>query len=353
MHTNAPHHREAAQKILGANADKASAAQVISTWEANDLEEAIVDAGGCAAEMRSITQWRRHEQGVAVMREPLINWCEVGNADETISAKGGPPSVTNEKPLAGLRVLDLTRVLAGPVATRFLARFGANVLRIDPLDWDEGVVIPEVTVGKRCAGLNLKSEEGRNSLRQSLRDADILVHGYRPGALAGLGFDSDTLRKINPRLIDVSLCAYGWTGPWRDRRGFDSLVQMSCGIAHEGMIRAGASNPTPLPAQALDQATGYLMAAAALRALRIRRGGGPILAARLSLARTAMLLIESLSNEKTPLLAPETTEDLESAIENTFWGPARRVRFPVQIGGFAGAFPHPAGPLRTSPARWE
>ena len=110
-------------------------------------------------------------------------------------------------------MLDLTRVLAGPVATRFLAAFGADVLRIDPFAWDEPGVVPEVTVGKRCAGLNLHNADDRNCFVDLLKAADVVVHGYRPGALDGLGFGPEERRKLNPRLIDISLCAYGWTGP--------------------------------------------------------------------------------------------------------------------------------------------
>jgi crotonobetainyl-CoA:carnitine CoA-transferase CaiB-like acyl-CoA transferase len=192
--------------------------------------------------------------------------------------------------LKDVRVLDLTRVLAGPVATRFLAGFGANVLRIDPPWWSEPGVEPEVTIGKRRAGLDLRNVDDRSRFEALLARADVLIHGYRPGALDGLGLGASRRREIAPALIEVSLNAYGWTGPWRGRRGFDSLVQMSSGIADEGMRRTEAAYPVPLPVQALDHATGLLMAAAALRALRLRRDTGKVLSARLSLARTAAML---------------------------------------------------------------
>ena len=137
---------------------------------------------------------------------------------------------------------------------------------------------------------HLESQAGRETFEALLAQANVLVHGYRLGALAGMGYGPDDLRRIAPHLIDVSLCAYGHTGPWSHRRGFDSLVQMSTGIAHEGMVRAGADRPKPLPVQALDHGTGYLMAAAVLRALRVRNETGRCDSARLSLARTAALL---------------------------------------------------------------
>lgn len=160
------------------------------------------------------------------------------------------------RPLAGIKVLDFTRVLAGPVATRFLAGLGADVLRIDPPEWDEPGVVPDVILGKRCARLDLHTAEDRRVFEALLARADIVVHGYRPGAMARLGYDEGERRTINPGLVDVSLCAYGWTGPWAGRRGFDSLVQMSIGIAEAGMRWQQAERPVPLPVQALDHATG-------------------------------------------------------------------------------------------------
>jgi crotonobetainyl-CoA:carnitine CoA-transferase CaiB-like acyl-CoA transferase len=185
-----------------------------------------------------------------------------------------------------------------------------------------------------------------------VEDAEILVHGYRPNALANLGFDGETLRKLNPSLIDISLCAYGWNGPWKNRRGFDSLVQMSCGIAGYGMRMSGAQKPVPLPVQALDHATGYFMAAAALYALHRKRQHGEVLVARLSLARTAQLL---MNNQRTTLhkhgckLEPK---DMNSAIENTGWGDAHRVRWPLEIAGREARWSHRAAALKSASATW-
>ena len=140
-----------------------------------------------------------------------------------------------KRPLSGLRVLDLFRVLAGPVATRFLSSFGADVLRIDPHHLNESLPTIEMSVGKRRAGLDLNLPESKSRLTDLMKVADVLVHGYRPDALQRMGFGDDARHAIDPGLIDVSLSAYGWTGPWANRRGFDSLVQMSCGIADTGM----------------------------------------------------------------------------------------------------------------------
>lgn len=346
LHTNAPHHRAAALSVLGGSADRSELAQKVEQWDADALEGAIVEAGGCAAVMRGLDAWSAHPQGRAVCREPLIHWRDHPRIDPQPGRKD--PS----RPLAGIRVLDLTRVLAGPVAGRFLAAYGANVLRIDPPDWDEPGVVPEVTLGKRCAMLDLTSRDDRVVFEGLLADADILLHGYRADALTGLGYGSEQMRTINPGLIDVSLNAYGWTGPCINRRGFDSLVQMSSGIAEYGMRMSVAGRPQPLPVQALDHATGYLMAAAVLHALSERASAGHIRSARLSLARVAHLLGASNRPEITGGLAAETPRDLDPHVEHTHWGPARRIRFPLTIAAIDHGWDHPAGALRSAPARW-
>ncbi len=263
LHTNAPHHRAAALSVLGVAADRQAVVAAVARWNAQDLEMAIVGNKGCAAAMRSLSEWQAHPQGLAVNRAPLIDARATDDRAQPVFA------ATCERPLQGVRVLDLTRVLAGPVATRFPAGLGADVLRIDPPTWDEPGVIPDVTLGKRCARLDLRDPEDRARLIELRSRADVLVHGYRPDALETLGLDTLLRRETRPGLVDVSVNAYGWTGPWRNRRGFDSLVQMSVGIADAGMTAVGRDRPTPLPVQALDHATGYPLAAAAVRGLKL------------------------------------------------------------------------------------
>jgi crotonobetainyl-CoA:carnitine CoA-transferase CaiB-like acyl-CoA transferase len=252
----------------------------------------------------------------------------------------------------GLRVLDCTRVLAGPVATRFLAGFGAEVLRVDPPDWDEPAVAPEVTLGKRCARIDVKTEVGRERFAAILSEADVFVHGLRPGALARLGFDGAARRAIRPGLIDVSLDAYGWTGPWAGRRGFDSLVQMSTGIAVHGMRRFGVDRPKPLPVPALDHAAGYVMAAAALVGLTQRLASRRAFEARTSLARMADLLMSRQADDAGASLHPADASDFAGDREETAWGPARRLVPPLEIEGTPMAWRLPASPLGSAPAEW-
>ena len=239
-----------------------------------------------------------------------------------------------------------------PPATRFLAGYGADVLRIDPPDWNEPAVEPEVTLGKRCARLDLRLAADRTRFERLIAETDVFVHGYRPEALDGLGFGEDMRRAVNPGLVDVRLDAYGWSGPWWNRRGFDSLVQMSTGIAAAGMEWRSADKPVPLPVQALDHATGYLMAAAAVRGLTLRLTEEETLTARLSLARTAELLVAARGATSETNASSLSDTDASPAIEATGWGPARRVLPPVSISGATMAWDRPASRLGSAPAGW-
>jgi hypothetical protein len=346
LHTNAPHHRAAAERVLGKVADRDEMANKVAQWHAAELEQAIVDEGGCAAQMRSWQAWQTHPQGLAVNAEALVQ-------RQTFTATTDKPWLGSvARPLAGIKVLDLTRVLAGPVASRFLASLGADVLRIDSPTWDEAGVVPEMTLGKRCARLDLKSPEGRQVFEALLKDADILFHGYRADALEQLGYTASALQTLAPGLIDVSLNAYGWSGPWRNRRGFDSLVQMSSGIADAGMAWKQADKPVPLPVQALDHATGYLMAASAIQALSERLKSGRGGSARLSLARTAALLVEAGQVPAQPALRAEQASDQGLLVEQTAWGPAHRLLAPVTISGTPLQWDLPAGELGAHRAQW-
>jgi CoA-transferase family III len=346
IHTNAPHHRATALSVLGCEPDRQTIANIIATWTATDLEAAIVANGGCAARLATQQEWLAHPQGVAVSTEPLVRW-EAPNQPLTCKWQPAP-----ERPLAGLRVLDLTRVIAGPVATRFLAGFGADVLRIDPPGWDEPGVVPEVTLGKRCATLDLKSLAGRETFLGLLAKADVLVHGYRSDALEKLGLGAAVRQDIRPGLIDISLDAYGHTGPWTKRRGFDSLVQFSTGISSTSTEWRGTITPTSLPVQALDHATGYLIAAAAVRGLVSRLTGTGPTCARLSLARTAKLLLDHKGMPTSDDFWPSKDSDFNTAIENSDWGPCQRLASPVTLQSAAMFWERPATKLGSAKAAW-
>jgi crotonobetainyl-CoA:carnitine CoA-transferase CaiB-like acyl-CoA transferase len=347
LHTNAPRHKAAALGVLGlsndASADRAAVEAAVAAWGGEELERAVVSAGGCAAVMRSADEWARHPQGRALATEPLVAW-----STGQIAAVRENWRPTPQRPLAGLRVLDLTRVIAGPVATRFLASLGAHVLRVDPPDWNEPAVVPDMTLGKRATRIDATTTVGRDALERLIAHSDVLVHGYRPGALDAI-VAPERRRDLRPGLVEVALDAYGWRGPWSERRGFDSLVQMSSGIAEAGMRWADAAKPTPLPVQALDHATGYLAAAAALVAVERMRREGVSSSARLSLARTALEL---------PLAQPVEIADRPARAERpstriaTPWGDADVLCSPLTVGDLS--FNYERGPtdLGSDEPRW-
>ncbi len=344
LHTNAQHHRAAALSTLGSPKTPEHAVQEIANWEGESLERAIVQAGGCAAKLRTSQEWLSHPQGQAVGAAPIVKW----DKSPTQPSQWRPVSL--KRPLSGLRVLDMTRVLAGPVATRFLASLGADVLRIDPPQWNEDGNAIEMTVGKTCAGLDLHDKRDRATFRTLIRDADVFVHGLRSDALDKLGFDANSCRALNPGLITVSLNAYGWTGPWVNRRGFDSLVQRSSGLAIEKNSAVSA-----LPYQVLDHATGYLMAAAVLHALRYQRVSGQVLSARLSLARQAKLLEDHISSVETYDQSERTSQitEEEGHIEQTDWGKLRRRTLPYRIEGVEVGWDIAAHRLRSDAPVWR
>jgi CoA transferase family III len=346
LHTNLPQHRAATLRVLGCSGTRNAVVDAVRLWRRDALEDAIVAENGVAAAMRSRIDWLAHPQGHAVSQDPLIGW----RLERTVSLRDRPACI--EKPLAGLRVLDLTRVLAGPIATRTLAGFGADVLRVDPPGWDEPGVIPDISLGKRCVYLDLTQSDHRSKFETLLADADILVHGYRPGALDGLGYGLSRRDELAPNRIEVTLDAYGWQGPWAQRRGFDSLVQMSAGIADSGRIWANAVRPSPLPVQALDHATGYLMAAAVLSALSASARGDNIAIAHLSLARTAELLSGLPKSAAGGKIDQPIDADFAPSVEFSGWGPGHRLKPPLSIGGTKMAWTTGAAKLGTGSAVW-
>ncbi|MBV9661333.1 MAG: CoA transferase [Acidimicrobiales bacterium] len=248
------------------------------------LEERVVAAGGVAAAVRSASDWAVHPRGQAIAAEPLIGHRVI---------PGAPPRVRRESrlPAEEVRVIDLTRIIAGPVCTRYLGALGAKVLRIDPPgkpDLEPGSVADSL-LGKRSAALDLSTSAGATVLHSLLHQADVIVCGYRPGSLERFGLGPEDLAKRHPGLVQVYLSAWGHSGPWAGRRGFDSVVQAPTGIAL-AESRDG-EQPGAMPCQLLDHGTGYLAAAAVLDGLRRQAIGGGTHIRTLSLARTAHWLV--------------------------------------------------------------
>jgi hypothetical protein len=348
LHTNYAYHRAAVAKVLEAD-DRDAVRAAVSEWKAADLEAAVVAAGGCAAAMHDRDEWLASAPGAAVAHAPALAVTGRPLPAGGLAGAGRAEGPAGQ-PYAGVRVLDLTRVIAGPIGTRFLAAYGADVLRLDPPGFAEvGALLPETTAGKRTAAVDLRAPAGRAAFERLVAGADVLVTGLRAEALARLGYDDTALAALNPALITASHNAYGWDGPWRDRRGFDSLVQMSCGIA----AAAGGDGPVPLPVQALDHATGYLLAAAVGRALTARLTRGVAGRIRASLVGTANLLWSFPRPADLGDLPPRPGPgDIPLVDARTAWGPARRVPVPGEIQGITPELRVEAGPLGRHEPAW-
>jgi crotonobetainyl-CoA:carnitine CoA-transferase CaiB-like acyl-CoA transferase len=280
LHTNLPHHRAGTLKLLGCDHDRAAVQRALDQWQAYALEDAAGETGLVITATRSFAEWDEHPQGRAIAGLPLFSIERIGDAPLQ-------PLPQGDRPLSGIKVLDLTRVIAGPVCGRTLAVHGADVLLVtaahlpamEPLVIDNGR-------GKLAAHLDLRDAGARDTLAGLLREADIFVQGYRPGAIAQYGFSPEQAARIRPGIVCVSLCAYGDAGPWASRRGFDSLVQNANGLNVAEAEVAGSSQPKPLPTQALDHGTGTLMAFGAMTALARRAQQGGSWHVRCSLAQT-------------------------------------------------------------------
>jgi crotonobetainyl-CoA:carnitine CoA-transferase CaiB-like acyl-CoA transferase len=282
-HANYPWHRTALIEALGVLPEVDQVAAAIRQVPSAEIEDRVVSAGGVAAVVRAAPEWATHEQGQALSLEPLIGHRSIPGAPPRRRPSGGLPA-------AGVRVLDLTRVIAGPVCTRYLGALGAEVLRIDPPrkpDMEPGS-LADTLLAKRSALLNLAALDEVEVLSRLLKHADVVVSGYRPGSLEPFGLAPDQLAEAHPGLVVVQLSAWGHSGPWAQRRGFDSIVQAAAGIAVGEATEAG---PGALPCQLLDHGTGYLAAAAALDGLRRQTLEGGTHIRTVSLARTARWLV--------------------------------------------------------------
>jgi CoA-transferase family III len=311
IHANFAHHRDGALALLGLRAgdatSKADVERALQAWRAEDFEQTAAERGLVVAALRTHAQWQAHAQAAATATQPLFaiediavpaifHWAsgQLASQNQRWRAPVQPAGLTPVLPLQGLRVLDLTRILAGPICGRALAAYGADVLLVNAPHLPNIEAIADTSRGKRSAQLDLRTVQGKAVLRQLIADADIFVQGYRPGALQALGFGPEEAAAINPHIVYVSLSAYGDHGPWAQRRGFDSLVQTATGFNADESAAAGLNlatdAPRALPMQILDHATGYLMAFAALAALVQQKQQGGARHVRLSLARTGQWL---------------------------------------------------------------
>ncbi|WP_175794144.1 CoA transferase [Burkholderia ambifaria] len=350
LHANFPHHLHRILDVLGCGPRRDDVAAAIRTWDGAALDTALAEAGLCAALIRTPDEWAAHDQARALASLPLFEIERIGEAPVEAIGRGEP-----DQPLAGVRVLDLTRIIAGPVAGRTLASHGAQTLLVN------GPHLPNIASlvidngrGKRSTWIDLREAAGVAALRDLARHADVFLQAYRPGALAARGFSPQALAELRPGIVCVSVSAYGHAGPWSMRRGFDSLVQSASGIAWSEQRAAHSDGPRHLPCQALDHATGYLAAFGAMIALARRATEGGSWHVRLSLAQTGRWL-QSFGVVPDGLHAPELTpDDVRDRIDRSAspFGTIDAVRPAERLSATPPRFARPPVPLGTDDARW-
>ena len=288
IHANFPNHRAAAMSVLRVPEERDAVRQAVAKWDALELEEAILAAKGAGGMVRSMAEWAKHPQAAAIASLPLMEILKIGDSP-------AEPLPEAERPLSGIRVLDLTRVLAGPTSARTLAEHGADVMKITaPHLPNIGYQEYDTGHGKLQAHLDLRQPQDVETLRGLVRDADVFTQGYRPGTLGNRGLSPEALSQLRPGLVYVSMCAFSHVGPWASRRGFDTVVQTVSGITTRQAELFPGANPGPqfYPVSAIDYLTGYLMAFGAMVALarRAREGGSWLV--RISLAQTGRWLVD-------------------------------------------------------------
>ncbi|MFJ3310186.1 CoA transferase [Streptomyces sp. NPDC086549] len=347
-HANYPHHRARLLGALGlpegASAPVEDVAARFAERSALEVEETVYGAGGLAVALRTPEEWAAHGQSAVLAERPLVERERLDRAPARVFPHVGDSPLL---PAAGLRVLDLTRVLAGPVATRTLALLGADVLRVDAPQLPE---LPDLHadtgIGKRSATLDLTT--GRAAFEDLLAGADVVVTGYRPGALDRFGLSPRALAERRPGLVVAQVSAWGAYGPWGGRRGFDSLVQVATGIA---AIEGSAGHPGALPAQALDHGTGYLLAAAVLRALTEQSYDGGSRFVRLALARTGAWLTHGIEHGAAGDTAYDAA-DPRLAERDSALGRLRYAPPPVSFAGGPVDWARPPVPWGSDALRW-
>ncbi len=347
IHSNMPHHRDGALRLLGCEGTREATAAAVAKWTAGDLEDAFASAGLPTGMVRSRAEWHAHPQGLAVAELPLLEIVKIGEAPPE-------PAGAGPRALSGLRVLDLTRVIAGPVCGRTLAAYGADVLLVSAQHLPNlpGLVI-DTGFGKLSAWLDLRQPGDAAELRALARGADVFCQSYRPGALARLGLGSEELARLRPGIVYVTLSAFSHAGPWRERRGFETIIQSVSGMAHEQGLEAGGERPQHLPAQVVDHGTGYLAAFGAQIALarRAREGGSYLV--RVSLAQTGRWVdgLGRVDGRDTPDLTLEDVQDLVTDMDSLY-GRLRHVLSAARLEETPAFWSRPTVPLGTHPPAW-
>ncbi len=351
VHTNFAHHRDGLLRLLGLpegpDTPREQVAQRLLLWDAFALEEAAAAQGVLVAAYRTADEWQTHPQSAALAASKVVSIEKIGDAP----ALTWPALAHSARPLSGLRVLELTRILAGPVAGRTLAAYGADVLLVNSPHLPNIDAIIDTSRGKLSARADLRQDQGRAALNAALSQAHVFMQGYRPGALAALGHSAEAVAQKRPGIVVVSLSAYGETGPWANRRGFDSLVQTACGLNHQEAMACGGSKPLALPMQILDMASGFLMAFGAQAALLRQQREGGSWHVRVSLARTAQWLRE-FGGVDHGFTAPAPDFDGLMETSTCGYGELTASRHAARFSHTPAGWDRPSMPPGSHPLRW-
>jgi crotonobetainyl-CoA:carnitine CoA-transferase CaiB-like acyl-CoA transferase len=351
IHANFRHHRDGALRLLGLDpraATRDAAQAALMAWNAIDFETAMAQANLVATALRTFDEWDRTEQGRAIASQPLFTIERIGDA-APIELE---PLDTNQRPLEGVRILDLTRILAGPVGGRALAAYGADVMLVNSPHLPNIDAIADTSRGKRSVHVNLRAPEGRAAMNALVRQAHVFIQGYRPGGLGELGFGAQELAARRPGIVCVSLTAYGTQGPWAPRRGFDSLVQTAMGFNHAEGRAFGDGKPRPLPMQILDEASGYLMALGASAALRRQQLEGGSWHVQVSLAQTGHWL-RSLGRVSEGFKVAKPDIEPYTEIAPSGFGELKALRHSAQLERTPARWTRPSMPPGSDPPRWD
>ena len=362
LHTNFAHHRAAVVSLLGCEDTRDGVASALKEWTGDAFEQAAAGHGAIAARARTRAEWMQHPQWTAIADLPLIDIRKIGEAPPRPTPKGDGPTPkgvkfgpNGDRPLNGVRVMDLTRIIAGPVCGRALASHGADVMRIGAAHLPTiKQLVMDSGRGKRSVWIDLRDPAGLETLRHLAAQADVLVQGYRPGTLANKGVDPNALAEDYPGLIYGSLSAYGHSGPWAKRRGFDSIVQTASGVNDDEAQAAGEERPRALPSQTIDHASGFLLALGVIAALRRRTLEGGSWHVQVSLARTAEWLYSLGRVEDGLDQADVTRDDIADLLERSESGFGRlsAVRPAAQLSETPCAYTRPSVPPGHDPPAW-
>ena len=344
-HLNLPHLRQRVLGVLKCENTPEGVSSAVAKWNADDLDEAIARAQACGGIARTNAEWLAHPQGQYLAARPLVEIEKIGDS-------APEPWRAAERPLSGVRVLDLTRILAGPVAARTLAEHGAEVLMVAAPHLPQAAEhVRDTSHGKRSCFLDLAQPEQAAQLKTLVRGADVFSQGYRPGALDARGFGAQELAQLRPGLIYLSINCYGSGGPFAQRAGWEQVAQAVTGICRDN----GRDRPALIYEAACDWTTGYLGAYGVLLALARRAREGGSYHVRVSLCQAGMFIYRQGKVAPDPVAGGPAPEEIEALqiFAQTAYGPMRFLKPVLQLSETPTRWERPTPKFGADEPRWE